>query len=83
MDEQILVRLDKMNDQLSDIDKRLEVYNSLLDIHIKRTEQNEHSIQMLREQSAQFQAGIKVLHWVIGTSVAVGGAIIALLQILK
>jgi len=86
-------KLDILDTRLDQIEKDLAVYNQLLEIHIKRTEQNEELIRLAEQKQsteiekvqlevARFRTGIKIFHWLAGAAIACGGLVLGLVRLL-
>lgn len=86
-------KLDILDARLDQIDKDLAIYNQLLEVHIKRTEQNEELIRLAEEKQSteiqrvqleveRFRTGIKIFHWSIGIAIASGGLVLGLVRLL-
>lgn len=90
--QHIYNKIERLDKRLDHIDTNLAVYNNLLDIHIKRTDQNEKMIQLTerkQEQAIQelklevqkFRTGVQLLHWAIGVSIAVAGIVLGVIRL--
>lgn len=74
-------KFDTILEKLHDIDKKLEVYNYQLQIHMQRTEQNELAIEEMMQSLTEFKAYIKVIHKLLALGGAVAGLVLAALKL--
>ena len=80
--ENLEVKLDKLSDGLSAIDKTLERNTSSLEMHMKRTDMLEQYVKEeltpLKTHMTKITYGIKGIMWFCGIIVTVAGFIVSL-----
>lgn len=74
-------KVDKIDERLDSVDKTLAVNTQLLDIHIKRTDLLEREVSRVKGHVDFVSTLGRVLAWGAGIISAIGGLILAILQL--
>jgi len=76
-------KLQSIDNKLASIDTRLGVYNAQLELHIKRTDQNESAILELERNVASALGASALAKWLVTTFLALVAAVAAVWRALS